>query len=330
MPISLIITILNEGQHLRPLLDSIAAQTRQPDQIVICDGGSTDDTLAVLAEYTGRLPLQIVVEPSANISRGRNQAIAAATGDVIAATDAGVWLEPDWLQQLVAPFESPGWHGALVAGFFHSAPENTFELALGATTLPLAAEIDPAKFLPSSRSVAYRREAWAAVGGYPEWLDYSEDVLFDLAIRQKFGPFHFVPQAQVHFRPRPNLKAFARQYFNYAMGDGKAGLWPRIHFIRYFTYLVAAPLGLYVALTITPWFWLLGLLAGLAYIRTPIQRLRQQWSDLNWGQRLYALALIPLIRVVGDLAKMAGYPVGVAWRWQRRTDNTTKQNTKTQ
>ncbi len=30
--------------------------------------------------------------------------------------------------------------------------------------------------------------------------------------------------------------------------------------------------------------------------------------------KLYALALVPIIRLVGDVAKMLGYPVGVAWR----------------
>ena len=53
-----------------------------------------------------------------------------------------------------------------------------------------------------SRSVAFTKGAWRRAGGYPEWLDYCEDVVFDLKLRQKFGPFLFVPEAVVHFRPR--------------------------------------------------------------------------------------------------------------------------------
>jgi glycosyltransferase involved in cell wall biosynthesis len=312
--VSLILTVLNEGPHLRRLLDSIAAQSRPPDEVVVCDGGSRDDTLALLQSYGGRLPLKVLSEPGANISRGRNAAIRAAAGPIIAVTDAGVWLEPDWLAELLA---AGGWQSgapqaegpALAAGFFRSDPANTFEIALGAASLPDVTEIDPARFLPSSRSVAFRKEAWGAVGGYPEWLDYSEDVVFDLAVRGRFGPFAFAPRAVAHFRPRASLASFARQYFNYAKGDGRAGLWPRIHFVRYFTYLVAAPLGVLAALTVSPWLWLLGLLAGLAYLRRPLQRLARA-GQLSPA----ALAWAPVIRVTGDLAKMAGYPVGV---WQR-------------
>ena len=56
MPVSLIATVLNEGSEIRRLMESIAAQTRQPDEVIICDGGSTDNTAAVLGEYADRLP----------------------------------------------------------------------------------------------------------------------------------------------------------------------------------------------------------------------------------------------------------------------------------
>jgi len=310
MKVSLILTVLNEGEHVRRLLDSVGKQSRPPDEVVVCDGGSRDNTVTVIQEYADRLPLKIMSEPGANISRGRNVAIAAAGGEVIAVTDAGVWLEDRWLEELTGPWreeEGERREVALIAGFYQSDPQNEFEIALGATTLPEVNEINPAKFLPSSRSVAFRKEAWAAVGGYPEWLDFSEDVVFDLKMRETFGAFIFAPKAIAHFRPRPSLWAFAKQYFNYAKGDGKANLWPRIHFIRYFTYLVAAPLLVYAAVTVSPWLWGLGLLAGLAYMRRPLQRLMRRGA-------LSAIPWIPIIRVTGDVAKMAGYPAGV---WER-------------
>ena len=113
MRVTVISTVLNEGEAIRRLLDSLLAQTRRPDEVVIVDGGSRDNTVAVIQEYAGRLPLRVLVEPGANISRGRNVAIAAATGEVIASVDAGVWLEPQWLEKLVEPLMADGrWHTA--------------------------------------------------------------------------------------------------------------------------------------------------------------------------------------------------------------------------
>lgn len=327
MKVSLVLTVLNEGDHLRRLLDSLVGQSYPADEIVICDGGSRDTTVAVIQSYADRLPIKVVSAPGSNISQGRNAAIKATTHPIIAVTDAGVWLDPDWLAALLAASNWRVYEGqpasqaqantqkgpVLVAGFYQSDPVSLFEVALGATTLPNVSEINAGRFLPSSRSVAFLKSAWEAVGGYPEWLDFSEDVVFDLALREKFGAFAFAPKAIAHFRPRASLGSFARQYFNYAKGDGKANLWPRIHLIRYFTYLVAVPLGLYAALVVSPWLWLVGLLAVLAYLRRPLQRLRQVHlkKATDW---LIVLGWVPVIRVVGDLAKMVGYPVGVWWR----------------
>ena len=62
--------------------------------------------------------------------------------------------------------------------------------------------VDPERFLPSSRSVAFLKADWAACDGYPEWLDYCEDLVYDLALRERYGQFAFAPRALVHFRPR--------------------------------------------------------------------------------------------------------------------------------
>lgn len=312
MKVSLIATVKNEGEALRPLLDSMLDQTRQPDEIVICDGGSTDETQLILEEYRQWLPLQVVIAPGSNISQGRNRAIENATGDIIAGTDAGVVLSPTWLEEIVAPFAEDAVQ--VVAGWFEADPYTDFEVVMGSTVLPTVDDVNPTTFLPSSRSVAFRKSAWAAVGGYPEWLEHSEDLVFDMALRDRFGPFAFAPGAVVYFRPRSNLRAFYRQYFAYARGDGKANLWVRRHIIRYGTYLVALPL-------ILRWIWrekwigwVLVTLGIGAYSRRPAERL---WAN-TWGwrppARARAFALIPIIRLVGDIAKMAGYPTGVWWR----------------
>jgi glycosyltransferase involved in cell wall biosynthesis len=320
MRVSVIITVLNEASSLPDLLDSLASQTRAPDEVVVCDGGSTDGTLRTL-EKERRLPLRVVHLPGANISQGRNAAIAAAAGDVIAVTDAGVRLNPDWLARIAQPFDDPGVQ--TVAGFFLPAPESVFETAMGAAVLPELREIDPAKFLPSSRSVAFRKQAFDATGGYPEWLDYCEDLILDLRLREMYGPFVFAPEAVVHFRPRPSLRTFFMQYYRYARGDGKADLWRARHAVRYSTYLVAVPLIALGGALLTPWVWLLYPAGAAAVFGTAWRRLVRMWDGLSLGQRVQAALWVPVIRITGDFAKMIGYPVGVWWR-ARRGDSTTR------
>ena len=315
MRVSVVVTVLNEVQSLPRLLDSLAGQSRQPDEVVICDGGSTDGTRELL-EAEDRLPLSILERRGANISEGRNAAIYCSTGDFIAVTDAGVRLGPEWLARIIAPLEEG--RAPIAAGFFRADPQSVFETAMGATVLPELRDIHPERFLPSSRSVAFLEDAWREVGGYPEWLDYCEDLVFDLRLRSRYGPFVFVPGAMVYFQPRPSLRAFSVQYYRYARGDGKADLWRLRHAIRYLTYLFVLPLIVVTGIVVNPWCWLLSLVGIPGMFWVPWRRLPGLWDDLSILDRLGAILWVPIIRVTGDVAKMFGYPVGLWWRWRHR------------
>ncbi len=350
---SLVCTVLNEVNAIPDLMQSIAAQTVRPREVIIVDGGSRDGTQLHIEWWHGRLgcPLRLIEVAGANISVGRNIGIAAARYPIVAITDAGVRLDAVWLERITEPFADEA--VSVSAGFFVADPQSVFEVALGATTLPNAAEIDPETFLPSSRSVAVRKAAWERVGGYPEWLDYCEDVVFDLALRDAQQPMRFVPNALVRFRPRSSLRAFWRQYFRYARGDGKAGLWPRRHAIRYLTY--GGAVGLLCLGKRGARAWPLAIVGAALYLRQPYRRLRADYEGvasssgagfslpirdcrlkpappvsalsmndprkgyppLSPGERMRAVMLVPLIRAVGDIAKMCGYPGGLVWRLRR-------------
>jgi glycosyltransferase involved in cell wall biosynthesis len=316
MNVSVIVTVKNEGESLRPLLESLLDQIRRPDEIVISDGGSSDNTLDILAEYAAWLPLKIVPAPGSNISQGRNAAIAAAAGPIIAATDAGAVLAPGWLAELIQPIEAGV--APVVSGWFEPDPYTDFEVVLGATTLPELSDIDPTTFLPSSRSVAFLKSAWEAVDRYPEWLDFGEDLIFDLALREKYGPFPLARRAVAYYRPRASLRAFARQYYFYARGDGKANLWLRRHAMRYATYLLGLPFIGWLIWREKAAGWLLLIMGVAGYCGRPAQRLWPATNGWRPPARVRAFALIPIIRLVGDLAKMVGYPVGVLWRLRYR------------
>ena len=311
-------TVRNEARTLPRLLDSVLAQTARPADVVIVDGGSTDGTPEVARRYMDRLPLRLFEMPGANIAQGRNMAVRMAIHKVVAVTDAGVRLAPGWIERLAEPLLADDPVADVASGFFVPDAQTPFERAMGATVLPSLEDIEPQTFLPSSRSVAFRKAAWATAGGYPEWLDYCEDLVFDMRLRATGHRFVFVPEALVYFRPRSNLRDFCLQYYRYARGDGKADLWRKRHAIRYATYALGPALAVW-ALThpgnpiSRPGLALL-LAGALAYCRRPYQRLLPMLRGLPLPAALYALALVPIIRLTGDVAKMAGYPVGVWWR----------------
>jgi glycosyltransferase involved in cell wall biosynthesis len=172
--VSVITTVKNEQKSVGLLIESLLNQSKKPDEIVIVDGGSDDGTVQAIERYImNGAPIRLVIASGASISRGRNIGIENACGQIIAATDAGVRLSPHWLRALLDGFRSAdGGTIDIVCGFFVPDPHSTFETAMGATVLPSLEEIDGEQFLPSSRSIAFRKEAWRAVGGYPEWLDY--------------------------------------------------------------------------------------------------------------------------------------------------------------
>jgi glycosyltransferase involved in cell wall biosynthesis len=302
--------VRDEEDNIAALLDSMLDQTRPADEIVVNDCDSRDMTAAIVERYIAAGHPIRLVRGGHNIPSGRNNAIRHARGPLIACTDAGLTLDRAWLERIAAPLARG--QADVVGGFFRPAPRSLFELALAATNYREPGEIDAARFLPFGQSVAFRKHAWEQVGGYPEWASHCEDILFDRALQRAGCRFAFVPDALVHFRPRSSFGAFARQYFLYARGDGVANLWPLRHAIRYAAYFaIAALLG---AARRRPWLLLALPWGALAYTRAPRRRLRARAPALASRELALAAGLIPAIRLVGDLAKMAGYPVGVLRR----------------
>ena len=141
--------------------------------------------------------------------------------------------------------------------------------------------------------MAFTKEAWAAAGGYPEWIDYCEDLIFDFRLRDAAGPFAWAPDAVAHFRPRGSLKAFFKQYYRYARGDGKADLWRKKHLIRYVTYLIALPGLIALSLLHSPGWWFVLLAGVMLYCATPYRRLRPQPAELAPMEQVKAVTAGP-------------------------------------
>lgn len=316
---SLIITVLNEAGSIRSFLNSLRHQKVKPSEIVIVDGGSTDGTGDIVREWEPPIGVTVTLleSPGAGISEGRNIAIAAARHDRLLITDAGTEVDDEWGAVLL---EAASTHEAdVVSGFFRPTGTTLMQRAIAFTITPALREISSESFLPSSRSVSITRQAWTAAGGYPEWLDYCEDLVFDLAMKHAGVKFVFAPSALVTWSARPTLAAFMKQYYRYARGDGKAGLWAKRHAARYSAYL--AGVALVGVGFVAPWSWLVLAACSGAYLTKFWGRILRRRRE--FGSKVAAgLALVPVIVIAGDLAKMVGYPAGLAWRAKYRRSGT--------
>ena len=106
--ISVAMCTYNGAEFLPAQLESIAAQSRWPDEVVICDDASTDETVSVIKEFAGRSPLSIAVhmnEKNMGSIKNFERAIEVCTGDVIALSDQDDVWHYDKLQSIEVAFK---------------------------------------------------------------------------------------------------------------------------------------------------------------------------------------------------------------------------------
>lgn len=87
-------------QQLRLLLESLAAQSRRPDAVVVVDNDADGSARAVCEGGTWPFALRYLVEPQQNISLARNRAVAAVDGDWTGFLDDDEVAPPHWLETL--------------------------------------------------------------------------------------------------------------------------------------------------------------------------------------------------------------------------------------
>ena len=300
-PVTVIATVRNEASEIDALLDSLLRGSRTPDEIVIADGGSTDDTYERLRARADADPRVRALLAPGNRSVGRNAAVRAATHDLIACTDAGVEVDPEWLEWLVRPFEDDSGVD-VVAGFYRPTGITPFERAAGVVSAPSLGEIDLARFLPSTRSVAFRRAAFESVGGFDESLSHNEDTPFGLALKREGRKFAFAPEAIVRWHPRGNLRAFMHQHRRFGTGDGES----RVQGWFYATIAAKYAAGL-ALLAAGFWFkpaWLLLALAVAVFVGSQARRGSGRIPADE------AIFLVPPLKVAYDTAYLWGYVRG--------------------
>lgn len=304
--ISLITTVKNEENSIGKFLDSVSTQTRKPEEVIIVDGGSTDRTVELIQKAKVKrqnLKLKVkIIEKKGNRSVGRNTAIKASSNNIIAVTDAGCVLDSHWLERIVKPFEDKSVD--VVAGFYKPKTRGVFEKCLSTYTCTMQDRLDTNNFLPSSRSVAFKKETWEKVKGYPENLDTCEDLVFDKKLKKAGLKFVTVENAFVWWPQRKNIFGACKQFYNYAKGDGQArNLRSTMPFL-FGRYLLGLGFLLYILFSSN---------YSLITFLYPLIFLYILWvvlKNYKYVKKPQAVIYLPILQLTSDIATIAGNSVG--------------------
>ena len=226
--ISVILPVLNEEPHLAESVSAVLSQDYvSPLEIILALGPSSDQTNVIaesLAQRDSRIKL--VMNPTGKTAAGLNLAIAASNSPVIIRVDGHAKIPSNYLSLAVSILRESG--AVNVGGVMAAEGVTKFEIAVArAMRSPLG--VGSSRFHTGGKAGevdtvylgAFRREAINAVGGFDERYTRAQDWELNHRLRKNGGKIYFDPRLQVTYRPRPNLRKLAKQYFQY-------GRWRRV------------------------------------------------------------------------------------------------------
>jgi glycosyltransferase involved in cell wall biosynthesis len=225
--VSVVIPVRNEAASIEATLESIIAQDYPgPIEIVIADGMSTDGTREILDRLRQEHDnVRYVDSPTGRTPNGLNLAIHASRGDVIVRCDGHAELPPDYVRTAATVMEETG--AVNVGGIQHAVGLRPMQRAIayamssrigvGDARFHYGGEAGPADTVYLG---VFQREALFSAGLFDETLTRNQDYELNIRLRAAGGTVWFDPRLRVIYRPRPNLRRLARQYFEY-------GTWKR-------------------------------------------------------------------------------------------------------
>lgn len=314
MKISVVITVFNEENNVSRLINSLLSQAMRFDEIVIVDGGSKDKTAEIIRHFQKKdKRIKLLVEKCSR-ARGRNLGIDIARNEIVALTDAGCLVHKNWLERITEPFANK--EVDVVAGFYRMIGKTAFQKALSYFLGVLPSQFD-VNFLPSTRSIAIKKELWLKVGGFPEKLtDTAEDTMFNFKIVQSGANIARVKNATVEWGiPKTLREAFNKMFF-YAKGDAKSKIWwhptKRLssHNIKVFFILGRYAIGLTGAILAfkNPLLWLILIMGLFLYIFWSFRKVYVEFESFKvgiWGA---------ILQFTSDFAVMSGFLTGIFTR----------------
>ena len=260
---SVVITILNEEKTIESLLSSLFTQSLQSTEVIIVDGGSTDSSVKIIKKLQKKYShLHLFLHPGSNRSQSRNCGIFRSQNELIVVTDAGCIPKRDWLEKITSPFfEDVG--ADVVAGYYDANPQSYWQ-HVSAEFLTISPDNFQEKtFLPSSRSLAFKKSLWKKVGGYPENLDTCEDLIFAEKLKTESKCWIVKKDALVIWTQPDSLAEIRDKIYHYALGDLQAGYERHVQKIKSAVWRIVILIGVAFPLFFTSIVWLRFLGIGL-------------------------------------------------------------------
>ncbi len=184
--LSVIVPVYNVERYLPACLDSLVAQTRPVEEIIVVDD-STDGSSAIAEQYARRHPsIRVVRGPGRDVASARNLGLGLARGDWIGLVDADDWIEPDMYERLLAHAAAHDLDMVLCNGRYHFGDGRPDRPVYGdhppAGPMPgaewLATKLEKHDFLHAVWMHVYRRAFIEAHGlRFPEGVQH-EDVIW--------------------------------------------------------------------------------------------------------------------------------------------------------
>jgi glycosyltransferase involved in cell wall biosynthesis len=305
MNVSVVVPLRNEEQSLPRLLETIRQQTFQPAEIILVDGGSSDNTVKLARCAAEEDPRFRVIEAGpATPGRGRNVGIGAASYDWVALTDAGNRPEPKWLESLVEAVEADP-STDVVYGNFEPIIDSWFTRC-AALAYPPRKVARPGGSMrgPYIASSMLRREVWQKIGGFPD-LRAAEDLIFMNRILEAGYAVAWAPQATVWWELQPGLAQTFRRFALYSKHNVWAGRQSDWHYGIARQYALAAVFVI-LAIIHSLW-WLLGSVIWFGTrVFLSVWRRRDE-RGLLWALNPTQLVSVGVILLTIDLATFVGW-----------------------
>lgn len=308
MTIAFITTVLNEEKNIELLLNSLLFQKKRPDEVIIVDGGSKDQTVKIIKDWILKIrseefkkKIKLVVK-TGNRSMGRNEAIKRAKSEIIVSSDSGCILDKNWIKNIVEPFKYA--EVDAVAGFYRGIPRSIFEKSLIPYILVMPDKVKPNNFLPSARSMAFRKSIWRKVGGFSLLLSNNEDFVFAKRLKNFGAKIVFKKNAIVNYIPDKDIIDSFLMFFKFANGDAESGIFrPKVAliFIRY---------GILIWLLIYAYFFKLFFILEVIFYILILYIVWAIWKNYRYVKDREAILFLLLIQVVSDIAVILGSIVG--------------------